>query len=154
MKANPRTCKRLLLIAILSCAITSVSAHASTISFFYDEKGGDVLIDLNEIETLDPSTWAVVELGKKADGGFEEFKLTGKKIKAKGNTPLTNMQAYDWTYELENLLGNYFNDKITVNNAFENSTPVHNPIPATVWIFGTGLVTLIMIRRKFHSPIS
>ena len=152
MKANLRTCKTLLLITILFFVLISVSARASTINFFLDESGKvwDVLLDFNEIGTLDPSTWAVVELGKnkKADGGLKEFKLKAKKIE-------TEMLRYNWEGSLKSFLGDYFEKEVSLTNAnSESSTPSPNPIPATVWIFGTGLMTLIMIRRKFRSPIS
>ena len=142
-------------MARLTAASSGVSA--STISFGIDENY-NVKLDLNEIDTLDPATWGVIELGKKADDGFKQFKLTGKKIKTEKNSPWEKMSGYDWTNSLRNFLGGYFNidaKDVTINSEnYENSTPVHSPIPPTVWIFGSGLIALIIARRKYRSSVS
>jgi hypothetical protein len=156
MKTNTITWKRFLFASILSWALISVSAHATTITFFLDEKGV-VSTNLNKIKNLDPSTYAVVELGNKADSGFGKYKLIGKKMKAKGNSSWTHMStAYDWTGSLEYFLEEHFHvDDISLKKAeFVSSKPIPNPIHSTIWIFGAGLIGLIGIRRKLLSYIS
>jgi hypothetical protein len=124
------------------------------ITFFVDNKGG-VRLDLSKIEKLNSTPW-VVKLGKNEDGGLMLFKPNGEEIKTKGNKSWTNMigNSGDRT-ELLETYADYFDANVSMKSAkFENSTPVHSPIPATFWIFGTSLVLLIIIRRKFHSSIS
>jgi hypothetical protein len=154
MKANLRTCKSLLVVIILFSWLISVSVSASTITFGIDDSY-NVKLDLNAIDTLDPNTWGVIELGKKADNGYKQFKLTGKKIKTEKKSPWEKMSGDDWTNRLKNFLGVYFNHEVLINSEnYEDSTPVHSPIPATVWIFGSGLIALIIARRKYRSSVS
>jgi hypothetical protein len=122
------------------------------ISFYIDNKGA-VKLDLSRNENLAPSTWA--DLGKNVYGGFRQFKLTNKEIKEKGNTSKTN-KIENLGDRTESLVAypESSDANVSVNAKFEKSTSVHTPIPATVWIFGTGVITLIMIRRKLHSSIS
>lgn len=154
MKPKMRKSKRFLLMAIMSCAFISVYAQASAISFSIEQLRA-LKLDFIKIDNLKQPISAV-KLGKKSGGDIEQVKLSKEETKTKKDINRNNIlgNSAGW-YELRDAYNNNINTNAAViDKNLNNSEPFHNPIPATIWILGASLATLIIIRRKIRSLTS
>jgi hypothetical protein len=154
MIAKMRKWKRFILIAIMSCAFIWIAAKASAISFPVDQMR-NIKLDFIKIENLN-QTISAVRLDKNTDDHIEQVKLTNKENKSKKNINRNDIfrNSAEWKELRDVSKKNIDTNAAVIAANHKNSEPFHSPIPATVWIFGASLVTVIMIRRKIHSLAS
>lgn len=102
-----------------------------------------------DLELLAMSDEERSELGKKA-----RKRLT--KLERKNDREKTWVYAYNAGYlsddEIEfnpdGTLANHFDDRILVPDSFEGRPPSEIPVPAAVWLFGSGLLGLVGVARR------
>lgn len=102
-----------------------------------------------DLELLAMSDEERSELGKKASKRL-------KKLERKIDRQKTWVYAYNAGYlsddEIEfnpdGTLANFFDDRILVPDSFEGRPPSEIPVPAAVWLFGSGLLGLVGVARR------
>lgn len=149
-------------VQVLSSAFTVSDGSnfgMQNFSFNYDTS---LLVGVSNIVDIDPLAWAVSE-GENAGGGFGkfEFNLTGD------GSSRTELLTFSITGVDGDTIGSYamgsdlkpaaveffaahiagFDTTNDVTSAqFAGSSPV--PVPAAVWLFGSGLIGLVGVARK------
>lgn len=126
---------------------------------FYFNYNDDLSVYSCNIKNLDPGSWNILT-GYNAGGSFGFFNFN---IKGTGSTRtelLTFTIAgvdgdtiYDYALGYQNESDAYFAAHVAGSGAIFATSPV--PVPAAVWLFGSGLVALIGIatnRRRLRYP--
>ena len=131
-----------------------------TFSFNYDTA---ITVGSANIQDIDPSTWTVLQ-DANAGGGFGkfEFQLSGNgssrtSLLSFSIVGVSNDTVYDYAIgsTLKPSSGEFFATHIagfdqTVGQTsaqFSGSTAVV-PVPAALWLFGTGLIGLVAVSRR------
>jgi len=148
-------------VAVLSDAFDTAGTSnfgMQTFSFNYD---ASLSISAANIVNVDPSSWNIVE-DKNAGGGFGKFEF---QLKGNGSTRtelltfsisgVSGDTVYDYAlgatatseFFAAHVAG--FNTTNGVTSAqFAGSTPAVVPVPAAVWLFGSGLLALSGVARR------
>jgi hypothetical protein len=136
-----------------------------TFAFNYDTS---LTVGAGNIANINPSTWAISQ-DQNAGGGFGKFEFQLSGTGSTRTETLTfsisgvagdTLQSYAIGSTLNPSSGEYFSAHIAgfdttsgVTSAkFAGSTPVPAvPVPAAVWLFGSGLLGLVTVARRHNS---
>jgi hypothetical protein len=153
-------------VDVLTANFTSPGGNFGMDKFFFNYDN-NLTVSASNIMNVDPNTWDILE-DKNAGGGFGkfEFQLKGAGNRTSqltfsindvaGDTPSTYAMGADFlgngngsTEFFAAHVGDFDGQYGVTSAQFAGSTLV--PVPAAVWLFGSGLIGLVGVARRKRS---
>lgn len=146
-------------VEVLTAAFTDIGSNFGMQEFYFNYDNA-LAVDKSNVVDIDPSTWGINEV-KNAGGGFGKFEFQAKGDGSNrtelltfsiagviGDTVNSYAIAADWLGGgSEEFFAAHVADYDGGQSAkFAGSTVV--PVPAAVWLFGSGLLGLVAAGRR------